>query len=81
MPNGGPLDPPANHCLTEPPKPAALTTEQDRKLVDAAADILHDARKQGIRLSQAALARQLRARGHSIANQRLRWLTSTTAGI
>ena len=55
------------------------STEQDRELVKTATEIVRDAKQRGVRLSQAALARQLRARGHSIANHRLRWLSSVVA--
>jgi len=43
-------------------------------LAEAAARIVAHARQQGIQLTQAALARQLRAQGYGIANHRLRWL-------
>jgi len=43
-------------------------------LAEAAARIVAQARQQGLQLTQAALARQLRAQGYSIANHRLRWL-------
>ncbi len=64
--------PPGPHP-TEPPEADA----RDSRLVDAAVAILSDAAAQGTELSQAALARQLRGRGLSIPNQRLRWLTVT----
>ena len=38
------------------------------------------AKQQGVRISQADLARQLRAEGYSIANDRLRWL-ATVSGL
>jgi urease gamma subunit len=63
-------------AAAELPKPETATSEQDRELVAAATEILRNAREHGIRLSQTELARQLRARGHSIANQRLHWLTT-----
>jgi hypothetical protein len=50
--------------------------ERDVKLVDAAAGILREADQQGIQLSQAMLARRIRARGLSIPNQRLGWLAA-----
>jgi hypothetical protein len=65
------------------PDPAAPTetvapfNDHETKLIDAAVAILLDADEQGAELSQAALARQLRGRGLSIPNQRLRWLTVT----
>jgi hypothetical protein len=48
--------------------------DSDRPLVDAAMRIVAQARQQGVRISQADLARQLRTAGYSIANDRLRWL-------
>lgn len=50
----------------------------DRLLVDAASEVVTQARQQGIRLSQSALARELRAQGLSIANGRLHWLAATS---
>jgi hypothetical protein len=50
--------------------------ERDTKLVDAAAGILREADRQGIQLSQAMLAKRIRARGLSIPNQRLGWLAT-----
>jgi hypothetical protein len=52
----------------------------DSPLVDAAVRIVSQARHQGARISQADLARQLRAEGYSIANDRLRWL-ATVSGL
>jgi hypothetical protein len=43
-----------------------------------AARIVADARIAGGHLSQAALARQLRADGYRIANDRLRWLAGAS---
>ena len=51
--------------------------ERDTELVDAAADILRDADRHGIQLSQTMLAKRIRARGLSIPNQRLGWLAAT----
>ncbi len=51
---------------------------QDDRLIEAAREILNEASQDGVRLSQSALARRLRARGHRIANERLRWLAATT---
>jgi hypothetical protein len=67
---------PKNHTVDIDP-PAALPTQlsqRDRQLLQAASAILRAAKDNGDSLSQAALARQLRAQGHAIANQRLRWL-------
>ncbi len=50
----------------------------DRSLVQAAARVVEDARACGDRLTQAALARQLRAEGFHIANDRLRWLAAAS---
>jgi len=65
------------HCLIEPPK---STTDQlskrMRRLIEAATAILDDADRDGTYLSQAALARKLRERGHHVANDRLRWLVA-----
>jgi hypothetical protein len=64
---------------------AAATEPQDRlsdanqRLVEVATSILWDAQRQGNRLSQAALARRMRAQGQPIANDRLRWLVQAAA--
>ena len=63
-------------CLIEPPKPLSPPNEPDQLLIAAASEILRDANRQGSRLSQAALARKLRERGHRVANERLRWLVA-----
>jgi len=47
-------------------------------LIAAAREVVRQARLQGIRLSQTGLARQLRAQGFTIANERLRWLASAS---
>jgi hypothetical protein len=60
------IDPPAT-------LPAQLS-ERDRQLVQAASAILRDTEEKGTPLSQAALARELRAQGLAIANERLGWL-------
>jgi hypothetical protein len=60
------IDPPA----TLPPQ----LNERDRQLVQAASAILRAAEDKGDSLSQMALARELRAQGHAIANERLGWL-------
>jgi hypothetical protein len=62
--------------LTALPQSPDLLNERDTKLVDAAAGILREAGRQGIQLSQAMLARRIRARGLSIPNQRLGWLAA-----
>jgi Protein of unknown function (DUF2637) len=68
---------PQRCLIAPPPSPAAPLSEDDERLIAEAAIIIGDARRQRTRLSQAALARELRARGHQIANERLRWLTVT----
>jgi hypothetical protein len=65
-------------CTVEPPRhPTTQLTERDRRLVEAASAILRQARHDGRRLSQADLARRMRAQGKPIANERLRWLITT----
>jgi Protein of unknown function (DUF2637) len=67
---------------TSRPRLAALPqsfdplNERDTKLIYAAADIFRQADRQGIQLSQATLAKRIRARGLSIPNQRLGWLAT-----
>jgi hypothetical protein len=59
----------------EPPATLPIQlSERDRQLVQAASAILRDAEDRDAPLSQAALARQLRAQGLGIANERLGWL-------
>ncbi|GAA4568717.1 DUF2637 domain-containing protein [Planotetraspora kaengkrachanensis] len=52
----------------------------DDQLIQAAQTLVSQAEQRGIRLSQMDLAAQLRAQGHRIANERLRWL-ATTIGL
>lgn len=59
--------------------PARLS-EQDLKLVKAASAIVRDAESRGESIGQAALARELRAQGLPIANERLRWLIEAAGG-
>ena len=47
---------------------------RDQRLVETATAVIRKAEQDGHHLSQAALARQMRARGQSVANERLRWL-------
>ena len=66
-----------------PPFPAGFPPPSrnghgDRALIDAAARFVAQAREEGDRLSQAALARRLRAEGFHIANERLRWLAAVS---
>jgi Protein of unknown function (DUF2637) len=48
----------------------------DRRLIEAAGIIFGEAGARGETVSQANLARRLRAAGHSIGNDRLRWLST-----
>jgi hypothetical protein len=59
-----------SHSTRSASVPVQLS-ERDRQLVQAASAILRDAEDRGTPLSQAALARQLRAQGLAIANERL----------
>ena len=58
--------------------PPSRNGHGDRALIDAAARLVAQAREDGDRLSQAALARRLRAEGFHIANERLRWLAAVS---
>jgi len=51
-------------------------TEHGQRLLTAATAIVKNADAKGLSVSQASLARQLRARGLTVANQRLAWLTA-----
>jgi hypothetical protein len=51
---------------------------RDGPLIEVATDLVVQARLRGDDLSQAELARQLRAEGYSIANGRLRWLAAVS---
>jgi hypothetical protein len=46
-------------------------------LIEATAAILTNAERDGVEISQAALARQLRERGYRVGNDRLRWLITS----
>jgi hypothetical protein len=62
----------------EPPASAPVRlSKQDRRLVKVASALLRDAEDKGEPIAQAALARELRAQGFTIANERLRWLIET----
>lgn len=52
--------------------------DRDAPLVAAAARIVARAARDGSRLSQAALADRLRREGYTVANNRLRWLSSVS---
>ena len=59
------------------PEEAPDTGNRDAQLVAAANRIVADKMRDGGRLSQAALAEKLRSQGYTVANNRLRWLSST----
>jgi hypothetical protein len=59
------------------PQSSDPLNERDTRLIDAAVGIVQDADRHGIQLSQAMLAKRIRARGLSIPNQRLGWLAAT----
>jgi DDE superfamily endonuclease len=67
---------PSHRAARSSTRPAAAAG--DDSLLGAARGIVAAARQHGGRLSQAALASQLRAQGYSIANHRLRWLAEAT---
>jgi hypothetical protein len=69
---------PAGRQPPRPGPPSRRIADEDSSLVDVAARIVAEARIAGGHLSQAALARQLRADGYRIANDRLRWLASVS---
>ena len=52
--------------------------DRDAELVTAATRIVADARHLGTRLSQIALAEELRSEGCKVANNRLRWLAAVS---
>ena len=60
--------------------PVGRPQRADRALVDVASEVVARARQQGVRLSQSALAREVRAQGLSVANERLHWL-ATASGL
>jgi hypothetical protein len=65
------------------PRPQRRPREQetqDGPLIEMAASLVAQAKLRGEDLSQAKLARQLRAEGYHIANDRLRWL-ATVSGL
>lgn len=65
------------HCLIEPPDTTtAPISKRTQRLIEATTAIIDDADMDGSYLSQAALARKLRERGHRVANDRLRWLVA-----
>jgi hypothetical protein len=65
---------PAGSPETDIPRPG----DRDAQLVAAATRIVVDAMRNGGRLSQAALAVKLRSEGHTVANNRLRWLSAVS---
>jgi hypothetical protein len=71
------LDRLPGQCMIEPPKTTtAPLSKRTQRLIEATAAILDDADRHDSYLSQAALARELRERGHRVANDRLRWLVA-----
>jgi Protein of unknown function (DUF2637) len=62
--------------LGEPSVATTPLTGHDQRLLAAATDIVKAADAKGLDVSQASLARQLRTRGLTIANQRLAWLAT-----
>jgi Protein of unknown function (DUF2637) len=65
------------------PPPQRRPREQEARdgpLIEMATSLVAQAKLRGDGLSQAALARQLRAEGYRIANDRLRWL-ATVSGL
>ncbi len=79
-PGGNGQQPPAGALGIAGGPPAgrlpSLPDEPDELLVAAATHIVTQARRDGVTLTQTALAALLRAQGHRIANQRLRWLSA-----
>lgn len=73
----------AAHSVTAVAAPSCagpVRGHADKLLVEAAAHVVTEAGARGDQLSQAELARQLRAQGFHIANERLRWL-ATVSGL
>jgi hypothetical protein len=69
-----------HHVEIQPPAPLPTRlSDRDRKLVRAASKILRAAEDKGTPLGQMALARELRAQGLAIANERLAWLIQAAA--
>jgi len=60
----------------QPPRRDDSRQASDGELVDAATSIIAEAERRGVRLTHTALARGVRAQGHRIADDRLRWLAS-----
>jgi len=60
------------HAASRPRQP------DDPSILGTACEVVARARQQGVRLSQAALARELRAQGLSIANERLHRLAAAS---
>jgi len=66
------------HQTTSRPEAATDAGDRDAQLIAAAARIVAGATREGGQLSQAALAARLRREGHTIANNRLRWLAAAS---
>ena len=60
------------------PEDVSAARDRDAPLISAATRIVTDAMRDGGRLSQAALAGKLRSEGYTVANNRLRWLSSVS---
>jgi uncharacterized protein DUF2637 len=70
-PHNSALAPDTSETLN--PQPSKSTV----LLIEATAAILANAERDGVDISQAALARQLRERGYRVGNDRLRWLIAS----
>ena len=66
------------HATRSHPRASAAAGDRDVELVAAATRIVAGARHDSGRLSQAALAARLRRDGHTVANNRLRWLSAAS---
>jgi len=72
--------PGSEHPQPRPQRRPREQETQDGPLIEMAASLVAQAKLRGDDLSQAKLARQLRAEGYHIANDRLRWL-ATVSGL
>jgi hypothetical protein len=70
----------SGHPATSQPHDGPDTGARDAQLVAAAIRIVAAAARDGGRLSQVSLADRLRREGYTVANSRLRWL-STVSGL
>jgi hypothetical protein len=69
---------PADSRENSQPEEVSDASHRDAQLVAAAARIVAGAGRDGGRLSQAALVGKLRSEGYTVANNRLRWLSSAS---